>query len=866
MRILHLIVTGLFCSFLAFAQAGDTERIPGRLIVHHASTVSSTDASSLIRKRGARLVRRMEKLNLSVIDVTPGTEEAVMDSLRRSGQVTEVEYDYKAKLAGANDPYLASQWYLTKIQATSAWGYTTGSNVPIAVLDTGVDATHPDLASRIIGGWNFVANNNNTQDTMGHGTAVTGVFGAIANNGIGVAGITWSNPIMPLVIVDSNNYAAYSNIAAAIEYAADHGAKIISVSIGGTAPSSALQAAVDYAWNAGAIVVAAAMNNSNSTPNYPAACTNAVAVAATDENDNLASFSDYGSWITVSAPGNNIETTTLGGGYGMWWGTSLATPVVSGVAALALAANPALTPRQLVTLLEQNADDLGAAGFDSTFGWGRVNAYRTVVAAGGGVSTPAAPTSPTTPTTSSSLPFLINAGGPAYTDGSGQIWAADNGYTGGASWSVVNAIANTVAPSLYQRCRYGAFSYNFSVPNGSYTVNLKFAELVKFGPGQRLFNVLINGTQVLTNFDIYAHAGGIFIPIDQSFPVSVTNGQILIQFTYGSADSPMLNGLQISAAGASAPVTTAPTTTTGTSAILMNAGGPSYTDASGATWASDTAYYSGGATWSVANGIGNTSTPAVYQTCRFGAFGYNFTVANGTYNVVLKFAEIVKSGPGQRLFNVLINGTQVLTNFDIYANAGGSYLAVDKSFPVSVVNGQINIQFTYGSADSPMVNAVQIGSPSGQPATALPSFRINAGAGAYTDLSGQVWAADNAYSGGATWSTGASIANTSAPTIYQTCRYGTFAYNLAVPNGNYTVTLKFAEVAVYGAGQRSFNVGINGSPVLTNFDIFAQSGAMYSAIDKAFPVTVTGGQIAIQFTNGPANSPLVSAIQITPSN
>jgi len=341
-------------------------------------------------------------------------------------------------------------------------------------------------------GWNFVTNSSNTADTSGHGTAVTGVIGAIANNGIGVAGITWQNPILPLVAVDSTGYAAYSNIAAAIQYAADRGARVISISLGGSQASTVLQSAVDCAWNKGAVVVAAAMNNSSTAPMYPAACNNVIAVAATDENDNLASFSDYGPWITVAAPGTDMMTTTLGGSYGEWYGTSLATPVVASVAALALGANPSLGAQQLVSLLEQ------------------------------GGSAPPPPPTPT-PTTSFN-PILIRAGGPAYVDSMGQTWAGDWGSTGGPTCQVPAPISNTSDPGLYQYCRWGNFSYNFAVANGSYSVTLKFAELALWGAGQRQFNVAINGTQVLSNFDIFAQSGGIYTAVDRSFPVNVSGG------------------------------------------------------------------------------------------------------------------------------------------------------------------------------------------------------------------------------------------------------------------------------------------------------------------------------------------------------
>ncbi len=167
------------------------------------------------------------------------------------------------------------------------------------------------------------------------------------------------------------------------------------------------------------------------------------------------------------------------------------------------------------------------------------------------------------------------------------------------------------------------------------------------------------------------------------------------------------------------------------------------------------------------------------------------------------------------------------------------------------------------------LNGESVSAPLGIAPPAIPpapgTVRINTGGASYTDGSGNIWSADTSYSGGGAWSTSSAISGTSTPTLYQTCRYGTFNYQAAVPDGSYAVTLKFAEISLYGAGQRQFNVAIDGTPVLTNFDIFAQAGWL-SAIDQTFPVTVANGQIAIQFTPGAADSPLVSAIQIVPAS
>jgi len=795
MRILQAIVTGLFFSFLIQAQSGGSaipEHVPGRLIVQHVVSGSDSRVQQAFARHGAQVHMRLEGLSATVIDVAPGTEETVRQALLRNPLFRAVEYDYYAHAGGTpNDPDLGSQWYLSRIQALTAWNTGTGSGTPVAVIDSGVDGSHPDLAGRLMAGWNFVTGSSNTNDTSGHGTAVTGVIGGIANNGIGIAGVTWQNPILPLVAVDSSGYAAYSNIAAAIQYAADHGARVISVSLGGSAASSVLQSAVDYAWNRNAIVVAAAMNNSSTTPMYPAACANVLAVSATDVNDTFASFSNYGNWIALSAPGNNILTTVQGGGYGYWYGTSFSSPIAAGVAALALAVNPSLTNSALATLLEQNSDQVGGAGYSTHFGYGRVNAYRAVTAAqnllapatisispaavtlqggqaqqfnptitggsgnltltwsmnpptgtlaNGLYTAPAAVSTSQTVTITATLPsgahatasvtlappatntstgssgpsnfspIRVDAGGAAYTDSSGNTWGSDYDYIGGYTASSGSTVSGTTAPTVYQSCRWGAFTYQFAVPNGGYTVVLKFAEIYFTTPGSRMFNVSINGTPVLANFDVVAQAGGALKALDKSFPVTVTNGQIRIQFTPGSADQPLVNGIEIDAGSTTSTGTSATTTSTTTAATAVfrvDAGGPAYTDPSGNTWGADTSF-AGGFTALTYAMVSGTTAPALYQTCRWGSFSYPVSVPNGNYTVNLKFAEIYFTTPGSRIFNVTINGTPVLANFDIVAQAGGTLKALDKSFPVTVTNGLINIQFTPGAADQPLVNAIEI--------------------------------------------------------------------------------------------------------------------------------------------------------------
>jgi len=374
------------CLAASHALAADVpEHVAGRLLLAPAESADPALIERTLLLHGAAVRRHLPALGMHVVDVPEASSEAILQSLRQTGLFQYVERDHYAHTGSAsetpNDPSYLSQWYLQKIAGPTAWTLNTGSpSVVVAVIDSGVYAHHPDLETKIVAGWSFVASNGDTSDVYGHGTAVAGTLGAATNNGIGVAGVSWGSLIMPLVVVDSNNYAAYSDIAAAIQYAADRGVRIMNISVGGTDSSSALQSAVDYAWNKGALIFASAMNASTSAPYYPAACKHVVAVSASDNNDKLAAFSNFGNWITLAAPGTNILTTMNGGGYGYWNGTSFSSPIAAGVAALILAANPKLTNQELLGVLTATADDIGAPGFDSSFGWGRVNAARALAA------------------------------------------------------------------------------------------------------------------------------------------------------------------------------------------------------------------------------------------------------------------------------------------------------------------------------------------------------------------------------------------------------------------------------------------------------------------------------------------------------
>jgi hypothetical protein len=301
-------------------------------------------------------------------------------------------------------------------------------------------------------------------------------------------------------------------------------------------------------------------------------------------------------------------------------------------------------------------------------------------------------------------------------------------------------------------------------------------------------------------------------------------------------------------------------TPTSVSVRRMNAGGSTYTDPWGQVWEAD-GNFNGGQSYSVTNTIRQTVATGLYQSGRTGqSFRYTLEAPNGLYTVVLKFAEPAATGPGQRIFDVYINGATALADFDIFAAAGGANVAVDRSFPVAVSNGAIDIYLSATGSSAALLNAIEIlGGTTSASTSPANTIRVNAGGPSFTDVYGLPWAAD---SGGSVASTTAAIANTAMPAIYQTARSGAATYRFTVPNGEYSVILKFAEIGVGAAGLRQFNVDLNGARVLTNFDIFGAAGRAMTAIDRAFDVTVTNGSLTIALSAGGIGAPLLNGIEI----
>jgi len=277
-----------------------------------------------------------------------------------------------------NDPFFDKQWALAKIKAESAWKVATGSNVTIAVIDSGVDLDHPELAARVVEGYDFVSDDSEADDDYGHGTLVAGVAAAAANNDVGIAGLAWNARIMPVKVLDGQGQGVSSNLTCALYWAADRGADIINISIISFGPSFGMQSAINYAANEGALIFSAAGNlfEEGNPVTYPAAHDNVIAVAATDKDDAHAWFSSAGAFVDIAAPGVGIYSPfpPTHDEYRSVYGTSLATPHGAGLAALVLSAVPSLSSEEVETVIKRSAVDLGDTGKDDKFGHGRIDA------------------------------------------------------------------------------------------------------------------------------------------------------------------------------------------------------------------------------------------------------------------------------------------------------------------------------------------------------------------------------------------------------------------------------------------------------------------------------------------------------------
>ena len=388
--------------------------VPDELLVKFKEHVKDEDIEKLNQIFGAYTLHKSKFAKLHRVKLSSQkTVSEMADSYRKNPNVEYAEPNYVAHfLMVPNDPYYIYQWHLYNtryggINVQDAWDISKGDGVIVAVVDTGVAYENycdskcyykaSDLAGTVfVQGYDFANNDNHPNDDNSHGTHVTGTIAQTTNNGIGVAGVAHKAKIMPVKVLDKNGAGYYSWIADGIKYAADNNASVISLSLGGTSPSITLENALAYAYNKGVTIVAAAGNDGMGGPaSYPAAYdAYVIAVGATRYDEQRSYYSTTGPYVDIAAPGGDLNVDQNGDGYadgvlqqtfnpntkntnqfGYWFfqGTSMATPHVSGVAAL-LIANGVTNPADVRNAIEQTAEDKGTAGKDAEYGYGIVNA------------------------------------------------------------------------------------------------------------------------------------------------------------------------------------------------------------------------------------------------------------------------------------------------------------------------------------------------------------------------------------------------------------------------------------------------------------------------------------------------------------
>lgn len=343
--------------------------VPDIAVVRFVRTATAAQVNRLLARVGASPVRRIAGLDTVAVKVRHGTLAAALAKLNRSGFVAAATRDevLQVMLGAPNDANYSLQWGLPLAGFPTAWQRTRGSRaVTVAVLDTGVNGAVADLVGNVEPGIDLTG--TGLTDVDGHGTAVAGVIAAHANNGVGGAGVCPNCRILPIKVMANDGKGDLATVAQGIVKAAQLHAEVIDLSLGGPVGLDALKQAVDFATAKGAIVVAAAGNSGLGTPFYPANYPNVIGVAGTNQSDRLYTWSERGTWVRVAAPGCNVAPLTQGG-YGMFCGTSSATPLVAGLAALAVSYRPHAGPARISRAIEKTAHRIGPSA-----GHGRIDA------------------------------------------------------------------------------------------------------------------------------------------------------------------------------------------------------------------------------------------------------------------------------------------------------------------------------------------------------------------------------------------------------------------------------------------------------------------------------------------------------------
>lgn len=365
-----------------------------RLMVGFFPNVTRAERNEVHKMMGATFVQAIEQINVDVVTVPAKNVPSFLTQYSTNPRVRYIEIDQVAHTTGCiridpNDPNFDLQWGLEKIEAPEAWckSELSFANIAIAILDTGIDQDQPDLAAKITRNVNFTTSPT-VDDLFGHGTHVAGIAAAITNNQLFGSGISFNcSNLWNLKVLGDDGFGLFSWIAAGIVDAANAGAAVINMSLAGPGGSQALEDAVNFAWNKGVVLIASAGNENTDAPSFPAAYANVISVAATDQNDQKASFSNFGDGVDVAAPGVEIFSTcpnqpnVIGCiNFGPLNGTSQAAPFVAGLACLIKATFPLLTNQSIRQAIELSTDTVPGTG--TLYQFGRINALSAIIKAG----------------------------------------------------------------------------------------------------------------------------------------------------------------------------------------------------------------------------------------------------------------------------------------------------------------------------------------------------------------------------------------------------------------------------------------------------------------------------------------------------
>ena len=345
-----------------------------QLIVKFKDSISANQKETFFENNQVEQLSELGNGTFSLISIPSGSDiHHVSEQLLRNPEVELIEPNYTVQTSyKPADHGYSKQWYAPKIKMPSAWNTTLGkSDIKVAVIDAGLQVTHPDLKGQTIKPYNAVTGETSLPSSI-HGTHVAGIIAA-AKNTIGITGIAPNVKIIPVNVFEGDEADIYT-VAEGIDYAVKAGAKVINLSLTTEDYTEVLNYSIQSAVKKGVVVVAAVGNDQTSREQYPAAYENVIAVSATTKSDTRANFSNYGSYINLSAPGVDIYSTAPTNSYRTENGTSMATPIVSGVSALILSKNPYLSPAEVTNILQNSSVDLGTKGWDRYFGYGRVDA------------------------------------------------------------------------------------------------------------------------------------------------------------------------------------------------------------------------------------------------------------------------------------------------------------------------------------------------------------------------------------------------------------------------------------------------------------------------------------------------------------